>query len=273
MDLWSLDKFQSLLNQSNEDPKLKKLLQQDNLVVFLHLLGCDSNGHAHRPFSSIYLDNVKQMVNERRTPLMVAATYGSIDIMKPIISLFDVDINRICGLDKNTALHCAASVGVENDVDDVAAQDSVTKFSENMAGTWPAECVYTFLDRSVATPSLFEISSDLLADDVSHILEKKVLSNQACIPRMLLQLSTGLPKGVTITHGNIVATEAAVMTVIPNLGSKDVCLAYLLLAHVFEIAAESVMLAAGVAIGYATLMTLTGTSNKIKKGFTNQSHK
>ncbi|KAI5390970.1 hypothetical protein KIW84_076003 [Lathyrus oleraceus] len=36
---------------------------------------------------------------------------------------------------------------------------------------------------------------------------------------------------------------------------------------------ESVMLAAGVAIGYGTLMTLTGTSNKIKKGFTNQSHK
>lgn len=88
----------------------------------------------------------------------------------------------------------------------------------------------------------------------------------------MLQLSTDLPKGATITHGNIVATEAAVMTVIPNLGSKDVCLAYLLLAHIFEIAAESVMLAAGVAIGYATLMTLTGTSNKIKEGFTNQGH-
>lgn len=57
--MWSLDKFQSLLNRSNEDPKLKELLQQDNLVVFLHLLGCDSNGHAHRPFSSIYLNNVK----------------------------------------------------------------------------------------------------------------------------------------------------------------------------------------------------------------------
>lgn len=31
---------------------------QDNLVVFLHLLGCDTNGHAHRPFSNIYLNNV-----------------------------------------------------------------------------------------------------------------------------------------------------------------------------------------------------------------------
>ncbi|XP_022774431.1 GPI ethanolamine phosphate transferase 1 isoform X3 [Durio zibethinus] len=59
LDEWSFDQFKSLLNRSNEDPQLKKLLQHDNLVIFLHLLGCDSNGHAHRPFSSIYLNNVK----------------------------------------------------------------------------------------------------------------------------------------------------------------------------------------------------------------------
>ena len=41
-----------------------------------------------------------------------------------------------------------------------------------------------------------------------------------------------------ITHGNIVATAAAVMTLIPKLRSNDVYLAYLPLAHVFELAAE-----------------------------------
>lgn len=59
MDEWSFDQFQNLLNSSYKDPKLKELLEQDKLVVFLHLLGCDSNGHAHKPFSSIYLNNVK----------------------------------------------------------------------------------------------------------------------------------------------------------------------------------------------------------------------
>ncbi|KAG5545826.1 hypothetical protein RHGRI_018099 [Rhododendron griersonianum] len=78
--------------------------------------------------------------------------------------------------------------------------------------------------------------------------------------------STGLPKGVMMTHGNLVATAAAVMTVIPNLGSNDVFLAYLPLAHVFELEAEIVMTTAGVAIGYGSAMTLTDTSNKIKKG-------
>ncbi|KAH9617396.1 hypothetical protein KSS87_019132 [Heliosperma pusillum] len=59
LDEWSFDQFHSLLNKSKEDKKLQQLLEQDNVVIFLHLLGCDSNGHAHRPFSSIYLNNVK----------------------------------------------------------------------------------------------------------------------------------------------------------------------------------------------------------------------
>lgn len=41
-----------------------------------------------------------------------------------------------------------------------------------------------------------------------------------------------------MTHGNIVATAAAVMTVVPGLGRDDVYLAYLPLAHVLELEAE-----------------------------------
>ncbi|KAK7818763.1 long chain acyl-coa synthetase 8 [Quercus suber] len=78
--------------------------------------------------------------------------------------------------------------------------------------------------------------------------------------------STGLPKGVMITHGNLVATAAAVMMVVPNIHRSDIYLAYLPLAHVFELAAESVMLAAGCSMGYGSTLTLTDTSNKIKKG-------
>ncbi|KAL3813766.1 hypothetical protein ACJIZ3_015034 [Penstemon smallii] len=63
LDEWSFSQFDNLLNKSNEDAKLNQLLQQDNLVIFLHLLGCDSNGHAHRPYSSIYLNNVKVVDN------------------------------------------------------------------------------------------------------------------------------------------------------------------------------------------------------------------
>nr|GEW73386.1 zinc finger CCCH domain-containing protein 30-like [Tanacetum cinerariifolium] len=53
----------------------------------------------------------KQMVLEHRTPLMVAAMYGSIDVLKLILSKSKDNINRLCGVDKTTALHCAASGG------------------------------------------------------------------------------------------------------------------------------------------------------------------
>ncbi|KAL3819816.1 hypothetical protein ACJIZ3_005721 [Penstemon smallii] len=58
-----------------------------------------------------------KMVLHHRTPLMVAATYGSIDVLKLIISIPEVEINRSCGIDKTTALHCAASGGSVNAID------------------------------------------------------------------------------------------------------------------------------------------------------------
>ncbi|KAK8934619.1 hypothetical protein KSP39_PZI014586 [Platanthera zijinensis] len=78
--------------------------------------------------------------------------------------------------------------------------------------------------------------------------------------------STGLPKGVMMSHGNVLSTVSAVMTIVPGLGSKDVYMAYLPLAHILELAAESVLIAAGGSIGYGSPLTLTDTSNKIKKG-------
>ncbi|KAF3437904.1 hypothetical protein FNV43_RR20660 [Rhamnella rubrinervis] len=59
----------------------------------------------------------RHIVPEHRTPLMVAATYGSIDVLKLILSYPEADVNRSCGLDKSTALHCAASGGSVNAVD------------------------------------------------------------------------------------------------------------------------------------------------------------
>ncbi|XP_012447500.1 long chain acyl-CoA synthetase 9, chloroplastic [Gossypium raimondii] len=78
--------------------------------------------------------------------------------------------------------------------------------------------------------------------------------------------STGLPKGVMLTHGNILATVAAVKTIIPGIGSKDVYLAYLPLAHILELAAEHLIVAVGGILGYGSPLTLTDTSSKKKPG-------
>ncbi|KAI4987847.1 long chain acyl-CoA synthetase 9, chloroplastic-like [Hordeum vulgare subsp. vulgare] len=78
--------------------------------------------------------------------------------------------------------------------------------------------------------------------------------------------STGLPKGVMMTHRNVLATLSAVMTIVPELGRKDIYMAYLPLAHILELAAETLMAAVGASIGYGSALTLTDTSSKIKKG-------
>lgn len=127
------------------------------------------------------------------------------------------------------------------------------------------------------TPSGSDVAHDIGNWRISAFSEvEKLGRNNPVLPRLPVKKdiavimytsgSTGLPKGVMITHGNIVATVAAVMTVIPGIGSKDVYLAYLPLAHVLELAAETVMLTAGAAIGYGSALTLTDTSNRIKKG-------
>lgn len=58
----------------------------------------------------------KSMVLQKRTPLMVASMYGSIDVLKLFLSLPEIDVNHSCGADKRTALHCAASGGSVNAV-------------------------------------------------------------------------------------------------------------------------------------------------------------
>ncbi|XP_065871779.1 zinc finger CCCH domain-containing protein 29-like [Euphorbia lathyris] len=51
----------------------------------------------------------KKMGFDERTPLMIASIYGSCNVLKYIIESGRVDVNRGCGLDKVTALHCAVA--------------------------------------------------------------------------------------------------------------------------------------------------------------------
>ncbi|KAL3513618.1 hypothetical protein ACH5RR_026335 [Cinchona calisaya] len=108
--------------------------------------------------------------------------------------------------------------------------------------------------------------SDVLRLGQGHPVEPELPLASDIAVIMYTSGSTGLPKGVMMTHGNVLATGSAVMTIVPGLGSKDVYMAYLPLAHILELAAENIMAAIGISIGYGSPLTLTDTSNKIKKG-------
>ncbi|KAH7570662.1 hypothetical protein ACOSP7_018988 [Xanthoceras sorbifolium] len=110
----------------------------------------------------------KQIVLEPKTPLMVAATYGNVDVLKLILMHSEADVNLSCGLDKSTALHSAAAGGSANAVDVVKLLLS--------AGADP-NCVdangHRPIDVIVVPPklqSMREILEDLLGSNNASIV-------------------------------------------------------------------------------------------------------
>lgn len=78
--------------------------------------------------------------------------------------------------------------------------------------------------------------------------------------------STGIPKGVMISHQNLLSSSYAYCAVAERFSQRDVCFGYLPLAHVLELAGEFFFLSLGMAIGYGSPLTMTDKSTGIKKG-------
>eukprot|EP01094_Clydonella_sp_ATCC50884_P021855 TRINITY_DN489_c0_g1_i1.p1 TRINITY_DN489_c0_g1~~TRINITY_DN489_c0_g1_i1.p1 ORF type:complete len:749 (+),score=335.08 TRINITY_DN489_c0_g1_i1:309-2249(+) len=75
--------------------------------------------------------------------------------------------------------------------------------------------------------------------------------------------STGMPKGVMLSHHNLVGAIAG-LSIAAQLNDKDVYVAYLPLAHVLELAAEMTCLSVGANIGYAGVRTLVDKPGTVK---------
>ncbi|GAB0183684.1 GPI ethanolamine phosphate transferase 1 [Grus japonensis] len=61
LDLWVFDHVKSFFNSSRSNQTLFSALNEEKVVLFLHLLGIDTNGHAHRPNSREYKENIKKV--------------------------------------------------------------------------------------------------------------------------------------------------------------------------------------------------------------------
>jgi len=77
--------------------------------------------------------------------------------------------------------------------------------------------------------------------------------------------STGVPKGVVLTHGNMVNTLSGFLYNLNPL-PDDMYIAYLPLAHVLELIGESMMVVWGVGVGYSHPNTLTDKSTMVRRG-------
>ena len=79
--------------------------------------------------------------------------------------------------------------------------------------------------------------------------------------------STGNPKGVMISHRNILTSMDALITRLGTVNQrKDIYVAYLPLAHILELVCELTCMTNGVRVGYSSPLTIADTSTAIKKG-------
>jgi GPI ethanolamine phosphate transferase 1 len=96
LDVWVFEHFEQLFLEAKTNETLSNQLRQDKVVFFLQyyiiisLLGIDTNGHGHRPYSPQYLNNIKlvdqglkkveQLIydfyNDDKTAFVITADHG-----------------------------------------------------------------------------------------------------------------------------------------------------------------------------------------------------
>jgi GPI ethanolamine phosphate transferase 1 len=59
LDFWVFDRVKAMFEEAGRNATLNSQLREDKVVFFLHLLGIDTTGHFHRPYSKEYLHNIK----------------------------------------------------------------------------------------------------------------------------------------------------------------------------------------------------------------------
>ncbi|KAF7836045.1 zinc finger CCCH domain-containing protein 30-like [Senna tora] len=195
------DSFSSLLElASNNDVEgFKLLLDRDSSSISeVGLWYCRQIGS-------------RQIILEDRTPLMVAATYGSIDVLKLILSYPDADVNFSCGASKSTALHCAASGGSINAVDVVklllAAGANLNCM--DASGNRPVDVIIVPPKLQGMKAILEELLSDIASDDSVGDCSIPVPGNSSSpgLPAHLLSRSPSSPVATKFADAPVSSTS------------------------------------------------------------------
>lgn len=112
-------------------------------------------------------------------------------------------------------------------------------------------------------------SSSLTRNKSSTLLRKRLpqVDPDETAIIMYTSGSTGIPKGVMITHKNLIQSVRSFFSIATALkGQRHTYMSYLPLAHVLALVAEFFFLAHGTLIGYSSPHTISDESTGIKRG-------
>ncbi|KAL0895200.1 hypothetical protein ABMA27_013641, partial [Loxostege sticticalis] len=154
----------------------------------------------------------------------------------------------------------------------ITTHDLLPKFRKILAKT-PKVDTIIFMEDQLQKTNRDGFKEGIRIVAYKEVLEKGANSKIDTVPPspndtaiiMYTSGSTGVPKGVVLSHRNMIATLKSFADAVP-IYDDDVLMGFLPLAHVFELLAESICIIAGVPIGYSTPLTMLDSSNKIMKG-------
>ncbi|CAI5972403.1 unnamed protein product [Closterium sp. NIES-64] len=197
--------------------------------------------------------------------LVVVTVYASLGQEALVHALNETEVTTvICDHKQLEKLEEASSKGELKTVKRVIMMPEPRPLSE--AGKGPTEA-----EAKVATGQLAPGVALLAFADVEKSGVESPVTPELPQPSDLAVImytsgSTGLPKGVMLSHGNLVAVFAAIMAQVPDANFNDVYIAYLPLSHVLELAAELGAVSVGGSIGYGSPLTLVDMAPKVKLG-------
>lgn len=172
----------------------------------------------------------------------------------------------------------------------ITSADLVPKLQKIQHRINKVKCIISFegpkkLDKStvekfdtirVSTFQSIEEQGKDIADNGSHTRSKSPVLLRKRLPEvdpndtaiiMYTSGSTGVPKGVIITHRNMIQSVNSFFSIASALkGKRHTYMSYLPLAHVLALVAEFFFLTNGTIIGYSSPHTISDESTGVKRG-------
>jgi len=143
----------------------------------------------------------------------------------------------------------------------VANADLLGKVSDIKSDVPSLGDIYTFDEIPMAKnyQELFELAKDKPLDEVEAA--KKLVASNDLASIIYTSGTTGIPKGVMLTHNNILSNVLSVSQVLP-LETSDRCLSFLPLCHIFERTVGYTYIYNGCSIYYAQSLETVGEDLK-----------
>ena len=61
LDSWVFERVEKFFQEASEDATIQKEINQERVILFIHLMATDTIGHVHKPFSDMYLNNIRKV--------------------------------------------------------------------------------------------------------------------------------------------------------------------------------------------------------------------